>query len=108
MISSYPFASTVMSCVMILIGHEAVAFQSQATTDVLSNRYQRPPKEITDILDVGPTPGISLSPTRDFLLLIERANYPPIEDLAAPMLKLAGLRINPRTNGPHLAPRSRV
>ena len=95
-----------MSCVMILIGNEAVAFQSQAKTDVSSNRYQRPPKEITDILDVGPTPGISLSPTREFLLLIERSNYPPIEDLAAPMLKLAGLRINPQTNGPHLAPRS--
>ena len=72
---------------------------------MISNRYQRPPKEITDILDVGPTPGISLSPTREFLLLIERANYPPIEDLAAPMLKLAGLRINPHTNGQHLAPR---
>ena len=98
--------SVLMSCVMILIGNEAVAFQSQAKTDVSSNRYQRPPKEITDILDVGPTPGISLSPTREFLLLIERSNYPPIEDLAAPMLKLAGLRINPQTNGPHLAPRS--
>ena len=71
-----------------------------------ANQYQRPPKEITDVLDVGPTPGISISPTREFLLLIERSNYPPIEDLAAPMLKLAGLRINPQTNGPHLAPRS--
>ena len=71
-----------------------------------ANHYQRPPKEITDVLDVGPTPGISISPTREFLLLIERSNYPPIEDLAAPMLKLAGLRINPQTNGPHLAPRS--
>ena len=71
-----------------------------------ANKYQRPPKEITDVLDVGPTPGISISPTREFLLLIERSNYPPIEDLAAPMLKLAGLRINPQTNGPHLAPRS--
>ena len=70
-----------------------------------SSHYQRPPKEITDILDVGPTPGILLSPTREFLLLIERASYPPIEDLAAPMLKLAGLRVNPQTNGPHLAPR---
>ena len=107
MISSASFCSAVMSCVMILIGNEAVAFQSQATTDVISNRYQRPPKEITDILDMGPTPGISLSPTREFLLLIERANYPPIRDLAVPMLKLAGLRINPQTNGPHLAPRSK-
>src|SRR5262249_9999150 len=31
--------------------------------------------------------------------------YPPIADLAEPMLRLAGLRINPRTNGPHAAPR---
>ena len=71
-----------------------------------AHNYQRPSKEITDVLDVGPTPGISISPTREFLLLIERSNYPPIEDLAAPMLKLAGLRINPQTNGPHLAPRN--
>ncbi|MBC7965644.1 MAG: PD40 domain-containing protein, partial [Fuerstia sp.] len=106
MVSSVPFCSAVMSCLMILSGDTAIAFQSQATPDVTSSRYQRPPKEITDILDVGPTPGISLSPTRESLLLIERANYPPIEDLAAPMLKLAGLRINPQTNGPHLAPRS--
>jgi len=67
--------------------------------------YRRPPKPVTDILDAPPTPFVSLSPTRDNLLLIERASYPPIADLAAPMLGLAGVRINPRTNGPHLAPR---
>ena len=68
--------------------------------------YCRPPRAITDILDVAPTPAVSLSPTREFILLIERSSYPPIEDLAAPMLRLAGLRINALTNGPHLAPRS--
>lgn len=68
--------------------------------------YQRPPREITEILDVPPTPAVSLSPTRDYLLLIERSSYPPISELAAPMVRLAGLRINPETNGPHLAPRS--
>ncbi len=68
--------------------------------------YQRPPQEILDILDVPPTPSVSLSPGREFLLLIERSGYPLIRDLAAPMLKLAGVRINPETNGPHLAPRN--
>lgn len=68
--------------------------------------YQRPPGAITDILDAPPTPLVSLSPTRDYLLLSERPSYPPIADVAAPMLRLAGLRINPRTNGPHLATRT--
>ena len=30
--------------------------------------------------------------------------YPPLSDLAQPMLRLAGLRINPNTNGPHRRP----
>ncbi len=68
--------------------------------------YQRPPKAITDILDAAPTPSLSISPTREYLLLIERSSYPPISDLAAPMLRLAGSRWNPKTNGPHMAPRS--
>jgi dipeptidyl aminopeptidase/acylaminoacyl peptidase len=67
--------------------------------------YQRPPKAITDILDVPPTPLVLLSPTRDSLLLIERLSHPPIADVAAPMVRLAGMRINPQTNGPHLPPR---
>src|SRR6185295_14245452 len=69
-------------------------------------RYQRPPQAIIDILDVPPTPQASLSPTRDQLLLIQRPSHPSIADVAAPMLRLAGLRINPQTNGPHLAPYS--
>ncbi len=88
------------------LSDEAGSIQKQAKSNVTSTGYQRPPKEITDVLDAQPTPGVSLSPTREFILLIERSSYPPIEDLAAPMLKLAGMRINPLTNGPHLAPRS--
>src|SRR5262249_33296000 len=39
------------------------------------------------------------------LLLVQFDRYPPITDVAQPMLRLAGLRINPANNGPHLAPR---
>ena len=83
-----------------------VLFSQKAHAQVTTLGYQRPPQAITDILDAQPTPGVSLSPTREYLLLIERSSYPPIEDVAAPMLRLAGLRINPDTNGPPLAPRS--
>jgi dipeptidyl aminopeptidase/acylaminoacyl peptidase len=63
--------------------------------------YKKPPKEILDVLNAPATPGESLSPSRDFLILRESLSYPPIADVAQPMLRLAGLRINPRTNGSH-------
>jgi dipeptidyl aminopeptidase/acylaminoacyl peptidase len=66
--------------------------------------YKKPPKDIVDVLNAPATPASSLSPTRDYLLLARSDRYPPISDLAQPMLKLAGLRINPKANGPHLPP----
>ncbi len=67
--------------------------------------YQRPPKEVLDILQAPPTPQVSVSPARDRLLLLHAERYPGIAELAEPMLRLAGLRINPATNGPHRPPR---
>jgi dipeptidyl aminopeptidase/acylaminoacyl peptidase len=63
--------------------------------------YKKPPKEVLDILSAPVTPGASISPARDYMLLATGLRYPPIADLAQPMLRLAGLRINPATNGPH-------
>ncbi|MBL0969387.1 MAG: S9 family peptidase [Brevundimonas sp.] len=62
--------------------------------------YQQPPAPIADILDTKPTPTPSLSPDRTTLALYDRANLPPIAELAEPMLRLGGYRINPRNNGP--------
>jgi dipeptidyl aminopeptidase/acylaminoacyl peptidase len=67
--------------------------------------YQKPPKEILDVLNAPVTPSVSLSPARDRMLLMEGERYPSIADLSEPMLRLAGLRISPNTNGPHSAPR---
>src|SRR5678815_5528696 len=67
--------------------------------------YQKAPKPIADILNAPPTPVVSLSPTRDRMLLLESAGYPTIAELAEPMLRLGGTRVNPNTNGPHRAPR---
>lgn len=68
--------------------------------------YKKPPKEIQDILDAPAIPATSVSPVRDKLALLEPLRYPPISELAEPMLRLAGSRINPRTNGQHRQPYS--
>jgi dipeptidyl aminopeptidase/acylaminoacyl peptidase len=63
--------------------------------------YKKPPKEVLDILNAPVTPGISVSPTRDNAILATGLRYPPLADLAQPMLRLAGRRINPAANSPH-------
>ncbi len=63
--------------------------------------YKKPPKEVLDILNAPVTPGASISPTRDNMLLTKGLRYPPLADLAQPMLRLAGRRINPASNSPH-------
>jgi len=61
--------------------------------------YQNPPDAITNIINAAPTPGASLSPSGKWMLLLEKPNLPSIEEVAQPELRLAGIRINPRTNG---------
>ncbi|MBT3606521.1 MAG: S9 family peptidase, partial [Candidatus Latescibacteria bacterium] len=61
--------------------------------------YEMPPKALADVIDAPLTPGISLDPSHTYLLLMHRPGYPPIEDVARPELRLAGLRIDPKNNG---------
>ncbi|MEZ4954938.1 MAG: hypothetical protein R2825_15330 [Saprospiraceae bacterium] len=61
--------------------------------------YQIPPKPIADLIDAAPTPGLSISPNDEWLLLMERPSMPSIEEVSQEELRLAGLRINPMTNG---------
>jgi dipeptidyl aminopeptidase/acylaminoacyl peptidase len=68
------------------------------------NSYKKPPKEIEDVLNAPAIPLASVSPARDRILLAEPLRYPPIAELAQPMLRLAGLRINPNTNAQHRTP----
>src|SRR6187551_2061164 len=63
--------------------------------------YKKPPKEVLDILNAPVTPGISVSPARDNIILTTGLRYPPLADLSQPMLRLAGRRINPSSNSPH-------
>jgi dipeptidyl aminopeptidase/acylaminoacyl peptidase len=61
--------------------------------------YQLPPKVIVDILDAPPTPMVMVSPTRQAVAIVGRKSMPSIAEMAEPMLRLAGSRVNPKTNG---------
>jgi len=71
------------------------------TTD--ASRYLAPPKDVVAAFDAPPLPQAILSPTKQVMALTWRKPYPSIAELAQPMLRLAGARINPRNNGPHRA-----
>lgn len=67
-------------------------------------KYQQPPKAIVEIVDVLPAPTVNLSPETKgqarWMLVEQFSGLPSIADLAQPEFRLAGLRFNPRTNGP--------
>lgn len=62
--------------------------------------YQTPPPELARLVDAPATPVLSLSPDRAHYALMTPSELPTIADLAQEELRLAGLRINPRTNAP--------
>ncbi len=64
--------------------------------------YQLPPKVVVDILDARPLPGVLVSPARTQIALLDRPSMLTIAELSQPMLRLAGARINPKTNGPQM------
>src|SRR3989442_15936292 len=49
------------------------------------------------------TPTLAVSPSHEFAAQAQPVRYPPIAELAEPMLRIAGMRINPKTNGLHNA-----
>jgi len=81
------------------------AVYAQQEEPAVLHGYQKAPPPISDILSARPTPLVQLSPNGKWLLAADRLANPPVADLAQPMLRLAGLRINPATNGRHHPPR---
>src|ERR1700742_92987 len=64
-----------------------------------STGYHAPPAPIGAMLDAPPTPTVSVSRDRKTMAIFGRENLPSVEALGRPILRLAGYRIDPRTNG---------
>jgi dipeptidyl aminopeptidase/acylaminoacyl peptidase len=70
-----------------------------ATAQTPGSRYHRAPDAIAKALETAPTPAVSVSPDHETLAILGRENLPTIANLSKPILRLAGYRIDPMTNG---------
>lgn len=82
---------------LILIALAVVVFPASAQTN---SGYQRPPEEIAKLLEAPLTPAVGLSNDKTWMALLDRSDFPTIEELSRPELRIAGLRINPENFGP--------
>ncbi len=62
--------------------------------------YQKPDTDILSLADARPAPSIRIKADASLAVLLFRNAYKSIEEMAAPEMKLAGIRINPMTNSP--------
>jgi dipeptidyl aminopeptidase/acylaminoacyl peptidase len=60
--------------------------------------YQKPPKEILELVDVSRAPSVLLDDKKENMVLLYRNSYKSIEELSKEELRLGGLRIDPKTN----------
>ncbi len=60
--------------------------------------YQKPSQEILELVDVPLAPSVLLDDERDYMLLLYRDAFKSIEELSQQEMRLAGLRIDPKTN----------
>lgn len=75
-----------------------------ASTPGPTSGYNQPPKEILDVMRAPSPPVPVLSPTRDRMLLVSWQEYPSISRVAAPFLRLAGVRVEPGNHSKHDTP----
>ncbi|MBH1440545.1 S9 family peptidase [Stenotrophomonas maltophilia] len=71
---------------------QPVAAQAQGV-----NGYELPSAALQAVVDAPRAPSLYLSPRRDVAAMMQMPSLPSIQVVAQPELKLAGLRINPRT-----------
>ena len=78
------------------------ALQTTPAVAAESQVYLQPSAEIRAVLDAKGLPNHSLSPDQSTLAIVELRRYRQVAELARPILRLAGKRIDAATSGPQL------
>ena len=86
-----------MRRITYLISFVLFVFIGNAQDDIT---YKTPPKDILDLVTARPTPSVTIDSRGTWMIMGERSDFPSIEDMAQPDLRIAGLTINPRNFGP--------
>ena len=66
--------------------------------------YDKPPKDILDVMLAPSPPSVHVSPTHDAVILATWENYPLMARVASPFLPLAGVRVETRNHSKHDTP----
>jgi|TARA_R100000479_G_scaffold176515_1_gene131704 dipeptidyl aminopeptidase/acylaminoacyl peptidase len=64
----------------------------------VDKNYQKPPKEILDLVEAPPAPSVIIDDKGENVALLYRDSYKSIQELSETEMRLGGLRINPKTN----------
>ena len=95
-----PFKTTLIPVLSTAIAVLATASALAASPQV----YLQPSSEVLAVLDAKGLPGHVLSPDQKTLGIVELRRYRQVAELARPILRLAGKRIDAAANGPQLTP----
>ena len=60
--------------------------------------YQDPPEKILKLVDVTLPPRVLIDDNKNYMIYLYRDTYKTIEELSEKEMRLAGLRLNPKTN----------
>ena len=90
-----PFTLLILCLSFFLVNPEVLAQETN------QNTWKTPDEDILKIVHAPSLPRTSISPTKTHILLSDPILYPTLSELGAPMLKLAGTRVNPKNNYYH-------
>ena len=82
----------------VLFGLAWMLFCNGSTPLIAQESYRIPPEVVQRVIDAPRLPTLRPSPDGRVLLLAQPSGYPSISDLAQPVLRLAGIRLNPAAN----------
>lgn len=85
-------------CVGVWMGAAQLSAQPAPDAAGQAGGYSLPSPELQAVVNAPRAPSLHLSPQRDLAALLQTPSLADIADVAQPELKLAGLRINPRTH----------
>ncbi len=92
------FCTLTLAASLSLCASHAHALESATSSD---SGYNKPPAFILDVLHAPSPPVPFLSPTGANILLVSWQNYPSIDHVATPFLRLAGVRVEPKNHSRH-------
>jgi dipeptidyl aminopeptidase/acylaminoacyl peptidase len=60
--------------------------------------YQLPPQSIVDLVDAPSSPAVQFNKDGSTMLLLQATGFAPMEQVAQPLIGLAGIKVNPANN----------